>query len=65
MAEVKPMGAGKDQRVGFPQKYNQEQPPAADLNPDAVTDATVLPKPLATPKAPKAPKARTSKRSKK
>lgn len=60
MAPVKPMGTEGNplrQGIGFPQKYNQEAPPAADLNPAAVTDQSVLPKPRAVsaPKVAKAP----------
>lgn len=56
MAPVKPMGTNSG--VGFPQAYNQEPPKPTDLNPDAVTDGSVLPKPavVRTAKAPKAPR---------
>jgi hypothetical protein len=70
MAPVKPMGVGDPNEstargvTGFHQEYNQEKPTAADLNPDAVTEASVLPKPAA--KAPAVAKApRTAKRTKK
>lgn len=52
MAPVKPMGTTeradrntktKPGATGFPQEYNQEPAPAQDLNPDAVTDDSVLP----------------------
>lgn len=51
MAPVKPMGTERTERntktkpgaTGFPQEYNQEPPPTQDLNPDAVTDDSVLP----------------------
>jgi hypothetical protein len=49
MAQVKPMGVGDPNEstargvTGFYQEYNQEPPVAADLNPDAVTAASVLP----------------------
>jgi hypothetical protein len=31
--------------TGFVQEYNQEGPKASDLNPDVVTESSVLPKP--------------------
>jgi hypothetical protein len=31
--------------TGFEQDYNEEAPPAQELNPDAVTDDSVLPEP--------------------
>lgn len=55
MALVKPMGI--DQKrvdrnpktkpgvTGFEQDYNEEPPPTQDLNPDAVTEDSVLPTP--------------------
>lgn len=51
MAPVKPMSTERTDRntktkpgaTGFPQEYNQEAPPYQDLNPDAVTDDSVLP----------------------
>jgi hypothetical protein len=46
--------------TGFYQEYNQEPGPRQDLNPDVVTDDSVLPEPLKAPvKSPaKAPKAK-------
>ena len=52
MAATKPMGVGDPNEssargvTGFHQEYNQDPGPRQDLNPDAVTDASVLPKPL-------------------
>lgn len=51
MAPVKPMGTDTNPNTkpgvtGFVQEYNQEPGPRQDLNPDAVTDNSVLPKPL-------------------
>lgn len=59
MAPVKPMsaeerkGARRDSNpktkpgvTGFEQDYNEEPGPRQDLNPDAVTDNSVLPEPL-------------------
>ena len=57
MAPVKPMGAERNQKrvdsnpktrpgvTGFEQEYNEEPPPSQDLNPDAVTEDSVLPEP--------------------
>jgi hypothetical protein len=50
--------------TGFEQEYNEEPPPAQDLNPDAVTEESVLPEPqarasrgaTATPRQPRAAK---------
>lgn len=39
--------------TGFYQEYNQEPGPRQDLNPDAVTDDSVLPEPLKTEPAPR------------
>lgn len=57
MAPVKPMGIEHRDRnpktkpgvTGFVQEYNQDPGPRQDLNPDAVTEDSVLPKPLNTP----------------
>ena len=50
MAPVKPMGVEQPKTkpgvTGFYQEYNQDPGPRQDLNPDVVTDASVLPKPL-------------------
>jgi hypothetical protein len=35
----------RDGVTGFEQDYNEEPTPAQDLNPDAVTDDSVLPEP--------------------
>ena len=70
MAPVKPMAADDRSRrdsnpktrpgvTGFEQEYNQEEPPRQDLNPDAVSDASVLP-PAQAGRAAKAPKAQRS-----
>lgn len=49
--------------TGFVQEYNQDPGPTQDLNPDAVTEDSVLPEPQQT-RAENAPKAtRSSKRS--
>jgi hypothetical protein len=54
MAPVKPMGiADKHPKTrpgvtGFVQKYNEEAPKPSDLNPDVVTDDSVLPTPRRT-----------------
>ena len=66
MAPVKPMGTDKNSKTkpgqtGFPQEYNQDPGPRQDLNPDAVTEDSVLPpaqdtRRVATPKAPRARK---------
>lgn len=77
MAPVKPMGVDQKSRVdsnpktkpgvtGFVQEYNEEEPKPSDLNPDAVTEDSVLPTPRAartststptrTPRAAKAAK---------
>jgi hypothetical protein len=51
MAPVKPMGTDRNPKgskpgvTGFVQDYNEEPPPSQDLNPDAVTDDSVLPTP--------------------
>ena len=69
MAPVKPMGTDRNPKTtpgatGFPQDYNEDPGPRQDLNPDAVTEDSVLPQPLkARADAPKARK--TSKRTKK
>lgn len=47
--------------TGFYQEYNQEPGPRQDLNPDVVTDDSVLPEPLkahAVKSPAKAPKAK-------
>lgn len=66
MAPVKPLGVSQPGVTGFYQEYNQEPGPRQDLNPDVVTDDSVLPKPLpvkdAAPKAVKAPKAAKAKK---
>lgn len=64
MAPVKPMGiADKHPQTrsgvtGFVQEYNQEGPKTSDLNPDVVTENSVLPTPDSvrgtTPKVKKA-----------
>ena len=54
MAPVKPMGLEHHDKnpktkpgvTGFQQEYNQDPGPRQDLNPDAVTEDSVLPKPL-------------------
>lgn len=51
MAPVKPMGTERADRnpktkpgaTGFSQDYNQDPGPRQDLNPDAVTEDSVLP----------------------
>jgi hypothetical protein len=51
MAPAKPMGiADKNPKTrpgvtGFVQEYNQEGPKTSDLNPDVVTDDSVIPAP--------------------
>jgi hypothetical protein len=75
MAPVKPMGVEhhdsnpktKPGVTGFVQEYNQEPGPQSDLNPDVVSDASVLPKPARTTEAAvaKTSAPRVSKRSKK
>jgi hypothetical protein len=52
MAAVKPMGTRTDRNpktrpgvTGFEQDYNEEPPPSQELNPDAVTEDSVLPEP--------------------
>lgn len=50
MAPVKPMSTDRNTKTkpgatGFHQDYNQEPPPTQDLNPDAVTEDSVLPAP--------------------
>ena len=62
MAPTKPMGTKPDARVGFPQKYNQEPPPTQDLNPDAVTEDSVLPTPANTSRPAKVRKPRATKK---
>jgi hypothetical protein len=53
MAPVKPTGTDQPKTkpgvTGFHQEYNQAPSPVNDLNPDVVTDASVLPKPQAAP----------------
>lgn len=71
MAPVKPLGVNDARRdsntktkpgvTGFVQEYNQEPGARQDLNPDAVTDDSILPEPVEPAEA--APK--TSKRAKK
>lgn len=65
MAPVKPMGinppGSKPGVTGFPQKYNDQPPPAQDLNPDAVTDPDAMPEPQATPRS--ARKGRTARKA--
>lgn len=64
MAPVKPMGTEhrdsnpktKPGVTGFVQEYNQDPGPRQDLNPDAVTEDSVLPEPQKTPAAPRAAK---------
>jgi hypothetical protein len=43
--------------TGFEQDYNEEPPPAQDLNPDAVTEDSVLPTPQTRAAGEKAPRA--------
>lgn len=75
MAPVKPMGvenlSGRNPKTkpgvtGFHQEYNQDPGPRQDLNPDAVADPSVLPKPLTNPvprtSKPKAPRASRAKK---
>lgn len=65
MAPVKPMGIEhrdsnpktKPGVTGFVQEYNQDPGPRQDLNPDVVTEDSVLPKPLET-RVTKAPQAK-------
>jgi hypothetical protein len=55
--------------TGFEQEYNQEPPPSQDLNPDAVTEDSVLPTPQKSRetdepvRAPKAKGVRKSRRT--
>jgi hypothetical protein len=63
MAPVKPMGTRTDRNpktrpgvTGFEQDYNEEPPPSQELNPDAVTEDSVLPE----PSRPKASAAKTT-----
>lgn len=69
MAPVKPMGTDSNPKTrqgvtGFEQEYNQEPGPRQDLNPDAVTDGSVLPKPLTPAPATKPRAAKTAKAKK-
>jgi hypothetical protein len=63
------MGVGQQPKTrpgvtGFVQEYNQEGPKTSDLNPDVVTDSSVLPTPLAPPKSPKAARVAKPRKSK-
>lgn len=62
MAPVKPMGIGnaktKPGVTGFVQDYNQDPGIRQDLNPDAVSDDSVLPTPLKSTTPAKARKPR-------
>lgn len=52
--------------TGFVQDYNDQPPPTQDLNPDAVTEDSVLPPPQSAQKASEAPtKARKTSRARK
>lgn len=58
----KPAGADRNPKTrpgvtGFEQDYNEEPGPRQDLNPDAVTDDSVLPDPV-KPRDAEKPKAR-------
>jgi hypothetical protein len=71
MAPVKPMGTGRNPKTragvtGFPQEYNQDPGPTQDLNPDAVTEDSVLPTPQkrATEQPPRAKRARAPRATK-
>ena len=71
MAPVKPMGTDRNEKTkpgqtGFHQEYNQDPGPRQDLNPDAVTEDSVLPpaQRVSTPNS-SAPKARKTARAKK
>jgi hypothetical protein len=48
--------------TGFVQDYNEEPGPQQDLNPDAVTEDSILPEPL-EPADDSAPRTRTARRS--
>lgn len=66
MAPVKPMGTDRNTKTkpgvtGFQQEYNQDPGPRQDLNPDAVTEDSVLPPAQQAPAQPaRAKRARKS-----
>lgn len=63
MAPVKPMGVNvpkgtKPGVTGFPQEYNQQEPPRQDLNPDVVDNPDTLPPPQTSPNVAGQPRGR-------
>lgn len=68
MAPVKPIGTDKNPKArsgvtGFPQDYNEEPGPVQDLNPDAVTEDSVLPTPQKRATSDKAPRAKLARKA--